>query len=116
MSVLHCENRSPGVVASMTILIIALATIGVLVVGGFVMSRRSKAVGGEDRAQRRRETIADNPALDSIGFTTSGLFGQRRKNVKNLIADVARDSVDRPNGASSDDLDLLARRPPAEET
>ena len=96
----------------MTILIIALATIMVLVVGAFVMWSRSKAVCGEDRSQRRRETITANPALDAMSNSAGGLFSLRHKNEKGLIADVARDSVDRPNGASSDDLDLLARRPP----
>ena len=100
----------------MTIRIIALATIVVLVVVAFVMWSRSKSDGGDDRAQRRRETITTNPALDAMSNSAGGLFSLRHKNEKGPIADVARDSVDRPNGASSDDFILLARRPPAEES
>jgi len=92
-----------------TNLILVAFAIAVLFVVAFVMSRRSECDGGDDRAQRRRETIAANPTLNAMSNSARGRFGLRRKNEKGLIAEVARDSVDRPNGASSDDLDLIAR-------
>jgi hypothetical protein len=38
-------------------------------------------------------------------------FTFRRQRAIDIVADVAYDSVDRPNNASSDDLDLLAHPP-----
>lgn len=99
----------------MSALIVVAVIVAAIVAVSVVLSRRAARDGGEDRAQRRREIIASDPTLTAMYESTGGQrFSFRRSNVAEVVADVARDAVDRPNGASSDDLDRLARPPHGE--
>ena len=95
--------------ADLTAVIVVFVAI---VVVSMFLSRRSRRMGGEDRAQRRRESLATNPTMRREASTTGGKrFVTPFSTVTDAVADVARDSVDHAGTASSDDLDLLARRP-----
>ena len=97
------------------VLLLAAVVLAVLVLGSWIAARHVRSNGGDTLEMRRLEAQADHPELfdRSAPDSTAGkpVVPLRRRERKR-VAEVALDAVDRPNGASSDDLDLLARRPP----
>ena len=105
-----------------TLIVIGVIIIVAIIVGSVVKSRRSVRMGGQDRDLRRHETVAHNPTLldlnENLGpGIIAPMAGFNHESVKEIVADVAYDSVDHPDGESSDDIDLLAHphkeEPPA---